>query len=269
MADDLNGEAPGPMATAGGKRLVTGLAVAALLVGGAGLGLAIDQSGGSATHAVSCGSATPKLTVRGTGTASATPDELTAVFQVTVTAGTAAAALNQDNGKVGATVLALFEGGVVKRDIQTTGLTLQPNYAYPKGVPTITGYQVSNTVTATLHDTAKAGAAIDGVVGVAGNAVQISSLSFSFDNPANVEDHARTSAVRQAVEHAHAMALASGRRLGAVCSLTDDTQTSELPSPIFGNSTASSGLAAPQASVPIEAGSQSETDQVTLVYELS
>ena len=42
-------------------------------------------------------------------------------------------------------------------DIQTTGLTLQAQYAYPKGVPTLTGYQATNTVTATLRNPKTAG----------------------------------------------------------------------------------------------------------------
>jgi hypothetical protein len=240
-------------------------------VGGAGLGLAVDNSGGTTTHAVTCSGSTPKLTVQGTGNASATPDVLTAVIQVTSTAGSASAALSQNNSKVTATVLAFFEGGVPKRDIQTTGLSLQPNYSYPKGIQTITGYQVANTVTATLHDIAKAGTAIDEVVEAAGNAAQIEGLTFSFDNPNKVEDVARADAVRQAVSHAKAMALAAGRKLGPVCSLTDNTQTNEFPTPLgnFSAATAAGatlGEAAP--TVPIESGSQSETDQVTVVYAL-
>ena len=34
------------------------------------------------------------------------------------------------------------------------GATLQPQYAYPKGVPTLTGYQVTNTITTTLRNSA-------------------------------------------------------------------------------------------------------------------
>jgi uncharacterized protein len=260
----------GPRAM-GGKKVVAGVAVAALLVGGAGLGLALDDSGGSTTHTVTCSGTTPKLTVQGTGQASATPDVLTAVVQVTSTAGSATAALSQNNSKVTATVLAFYEGGVPKRDIQTTGLTLQPQYSYPKGVQTLSGYQVINTVTATLHDVAKAGAAIDEVVEAAGNAAQINSLTFSFNNPDKVEDVARGDAVRQAVSHAKAMAAAAGRKLGPVCSLTDNTQTSEFPTPLGGFTSAASGsgdLAAAAPPVPIESGSQSETDQVTVVYAL-
>ena len=55
----------------------------------------------------------------------------------------------------------------------------------------MTGYQVSNSIVATLRDISKAGTTIDGVVGVAENAVQIESIGFSASNPNVVEDQAR------------------------------------------------------------------------------
>jgi uncharacterized protein len=249
---------------------VTGLAVGALAIGGAALGLSVSNAGGSPTTTrATCGGSTPTLTVQGSGTATGTPDVLTAILQINTSAGTASAALSQDNAKVAATVFALTQHGATKADIQTTDLTVQPNYAYPKSGPVITGYAVSNTVTATLHHTKTAGAAIDAVVNVTGNAAQISSLTFSFNNPAGVEDKARTDAVKQAVSHARAIASASGHQLGALCSLTDQTQSTQpiLPYGNFAESGTSASLASP-ASVPVEAGTQSETDQVKMVYAI-
>jgi len=80
-----------------------------------------------------------------------------------------------------------------------------------------------------------------------------------------VEGRARADAVHQAVAHAAAMAAAAGRRLGPVCSLTDDTQSSLLPPPFGGDSAAAARQSAP---VPVEPGTQVQTDQVTMVYAL-
>ena len=203
--------------------------------------------------------------MQGTGTASAPPDVLTAVFGFATSAGSSSDALAANNAKVNQALLALEANGVAARDIQTTGLSLQPQYAYPKGVPTLTGYQVTNTVTATLRDVKTAGAALDAVVNASGDAAQINSLTFSFGNPATVEDAARADAVRQAVAHAGAMASAAGRKLGPVCSLTDDTQPS-----VFPQSQSYDGLAPAGATsaVPVEPGTQVQTDQVTMVYAL-
>jgi uncharacterized protein YggE len=242
--------------------------LAAVLLGGAGLGLALTDAGAStpAGAPAGCGGSNPKLTVQGTGQAFGTPDVLTAVFGFSSTAGTTSAALSQNNAKVSQALAALGANGVASRDVQTTGLSLQAQYAYPHGVPTLTGYSATNTITATLRNTATAGAAIDAVVNATGDAAQINSLTFSFGNPTAVEDQARADAVHQAVSHAHAMAMASGRTLGPVCALTDNTQPTG-PYPPAGLDYAQNAAGSASA-VPVEPGTQTETDQVTLVYAL-
>jgi uncharacterized protein YggE len=250
-----------------GVRPVLVLATVALAVGASGLGLAIDQRATGASSVVTCGGSTPRLTVQGSGTATAQPNVLSVVFALNVTAPSASAALSQDNTEVSEALLALATHGVAKKDVQTTNLTLQAQYAYPKTGPVVTGYQVSNTVTATLRHMTSAGGAIDALVGATNNAAQINSLTYSFSNPAKVEDRARASAVHQAVAHAGAMAAAAGRRLGPVCSLTDNTAPSQfLGNQVLFGAVPSAAGATAGSSVPVEAGTQSETDQVTLVY---
>jgi hypothetical protein len=250
----------------GARFTVAAVAVGALVVGGTGLGLALNA--GATTPApmpAGCGSLQPRLTVQGTGQADGTPDVLTAVFGFSGTAASATAALNQDNAEVNQALLALSGKGVAQADVQTTGLTLAPQYVFANGVPRRTGFAATNTVTATLRDTKTAGDAIDAVVNATGDAATINSLNFSFANPAHVEDQARSHAVHQAVAHAAAMAAAAGRRLGPVCSLTDNTQPS-LVEPYASNGVAAATNQA--AVVPVEPGSQTETDQVTMVYAL-
>jgi uncharacterized protein YggE len=243
--------------------------VAAVLLGGTALGVAVvhQPTAAAAVRAqASCGPTTPKLTVEGVGEATATPDLLTVVVQVDASGPSATAALASDNTKAGAAVAAFRYGGVEPKDIQTSGLSLQPQYAYPKGVPTVTGYQVTNSVTATLRNISESGAVIDGVVGVAGNAVQIESVGFSADHPAVLEDRARARAATQAVAHAKALARAAGRSLGRVCSLTD--QSPPAATGATNGALAFSSAGSDVAAVPIESGSQSESDQVSLVYAL-
>jgi uncharacterized protein YggE len=248
------------------RGVILAVTLGALLLGGAGLGLALSDAGATTpVQTTGCGSSSPRLTVQGTGQASATPDVLTAVLSFSTTAGSSNAALVANNAQVTQALAALTANGVAKPDVQTTGLTLQPEYVYPKGVPTLTGYQVTNTVSATLRNTGTAGEAIDAVVHASGDAAQINSLTFSFGNPATVEDTARADAVRQAVAHAAAMAAAAGRRLGPVCSLTDNTQPSLFPQ-AFG--TDASGATRQASPVPVEPGTQVQTDQVTMVYAL-
>jgi hypothetical protein len=188
------------------------------------------------------------------------------VFGFSTTASSSAAALSQNNAKVTLALTALTNNGVATRDMQTTGLNLSAQYAYPHGVATLTGYQATETVTATLRKPSTEGTAIDAVVSATGNAAQVNSLTFSFANPSAVQDKARTAAVHQAVAHAHAMAAAAGRSLGAVCSLTDNTQPA---SPLVNQGFQAEDLPAAGATpVPLAPGTQIESDQVTIVYAL-
>jgi uncharacterized protein YggE len=240
--------------------------VVAVVLGGLALGVAFNDSTPSRSHrSASCGAGTPKLTVHGTGQATGRPDLLTVVVQVDTTGPSATAALAADNQKASAVVAAFTTGGVAPKDIQTSGLSLQPQYVYPKGIPTLTGYQVTNSITATLRDIAKAGTTIDEVVGVAGNAVQIESIGFSASNPSAIEDQARARAATQAVLRAKSLAKGAGSSLGPVCSVTDQTQITNSYSNVgFASASPASG----DVAVPIESGSQTQSAQVSLVYAL-
>lgn len=272
----VDGEAVGNEERGGTRRHALGrplvvAVVVALAVGGASLGFSLSNAGAAPARVASCGGSTPRLTVQGTGSASGVPDQLTAVFALSTTQSSAAAALSQNDTQVSEALLALAAHGVARKDVQTTNVTLSPTYIYPKGVQTISGYQVQNTVTATLHDVSKAGAAIDALVSATGNTTQIQSLAFSFSNADQVQGRARAAAVHQAVADAKAMAQAAGHHLGAICSLTDNTQPI-LPG-LFGVGTTglaeSDAGAVPTPSVPVEQGTQTETDQVTVVYAVS
>ena len=242
--------------------------LATLLLAGAWLGPALTSAASASPSPApsGCAGSDPHLKVQGSGQGSGTPDVLTAVFSFSSTASSSSAALTQNNGKVAQALQALTDNGVAKRDTQTTALNLSAQYAYPHGVPTLTGYQATETVTATLQHLATDGTTVDAVVTAPGNAAQVDGLTFSFGDPSTVQDEARTAAVHQAVAHAQAMAAAAGRKLGAVCSLTDDTQPANpLERQGFGDAALpSAGVPA----VPLEPGTQVESDQVTMVYAL-
>ena len=248
-------------------RVVFAVTMGALLLGGAGLGLALTDAGASTPGPVTvgCGSSSTHLTVQGTGQSSGTPDVLTAVFAFNTTAGSSAAALAQNSSKVSQAITSLTVGGVAKTDLQTTALNLAPQYSYAGGVPTLTGYQASETLSATLRNISTAGSAVDAVVKATGDAAQIQSLTFSFGDPTKVQDEARANAVAQAKSHAETMAVSAGMKLGALCSLTDDTQP---PSPLPYQGMDAAGAVPNAAGVPLEPGTQLQSDQVTLVYAL-
>jgi uncharacterized protein len=212
----------------------------------------------------SCGGSSPKLTVQGTGLATGTPNLLTVDVGIDVTDPTATGAISDDNTKAQAVTTVLTQAGVATKDVQTSDFSISPQYN-SKGV--ITGYEVTNTLTAKLRNFTTAGSVIDSIATAAGNATRLNSLAFSVEDTRSLEDQARTDAVHQAVSHARSMAQAAGERLGPVCSLNDQSQIDNFNEPFANGDEAGSTSAAPSA-VPLQAGSQQETAQVTMVYSL-
>jgi len=194
--------------------------------------------------------------------ATGTPDLLTVSVGIDVTDSSAQASLADDNSKATAVTAALQQGGILDKDVQTSNLSINPHYNISGA---ITGYEVTNTLTANLHNFTTAGAVIDALASAAGNAVRVNSLTFSMQDPRGMEDQARTDAVHQAVSHAKSMAEAAGDRLGPVCSLSDQTPTGYV-SPDLNSQGAYASASA--ANVPLEAGTQQASAQVTIVYGL-
>lgn len=237
-----------------------GAAVGALVTGGV-------LWGGPPVTAASpagCGGSSPRLTVTGTGLATGTPDVLTVTLSVRAAGSSAQSAMSADNTETASVVDALAQGGVAKQDVQTTGLSLQPDYTEQHGTTVLTGYSVSNDVVAKLRDIAHAGSTVDAVTSAGGNDVQIQSLGFSIADSRSLEDQARRDAVHQAVAHAATMAAAAGERLGRVCSLSDQSSA-----PVYGRTPlASPSFGSAAGTVPLEVGTQQETAQVQIVYSL-
>ncbi len=260
---DLTAHVGTRMRAAGRRHLLALVGIAA--VGLAGVAATGCTTGSSSTASVpSCSPNSAKLTVQGTGVATGIPDTLTVDITISTTGATAQAALAANNAAAAAVIAAFAASGVTKQNIQTTGLSVQPNYTFKNGTEVLTGYGVNNTVTAMIKNLGSAGNVIDAVSGAAGNAGQINSATFSIKDSRNLEDHARTDAVHQAVSHAQTMAASASERLGPVCSLTDTTPISQ-PSPGLN---AAAGSPAQSSAVPLEVGSQQASAQVTIVYSL-
>ena len=205
---------------------------------------------------------TRTLTVTGTGEAAAAPDM--AVFSIGVeTEGpSAAVALRNNSTKMRAAIDKLKELGIEERDIQTSGLRVNPRYDYDSASerPRLIGFVAANTVTAKLRDLDNAGAVLDEAVQVGANT--INNLSFTFSDPQPLHDEARNAAVAQAQAQAELMSSAAGVRLGPILTIQDG----------FVSSPKSFGMARMEAafdqSVPIASGESVVTASVTIIYEI-
>ena len=231
------------------KRGLSGVAIVALS--------ALVLAGCSGGNAQTGPTAVTGINTRGVGTVTMTPDTVTLVIGVQTRDQGAKAALDVNTAKATALINVLKSKGVSPADLQTSQLSVNPTYDSATG--RITGYEVTNQVTATLHDLGAAGGLIDAAGEAAGDAVRIQQLSFSIGDDSASRAQARADAVRQAQAHAKQLADAAGVRLGRLYSITEVAPNS--PSPL--GREAAPVAAAP---VPIEPGSQKLTVMVEVVY---
>ena len=204
----------------------------------------------------------PVISAQGTGRVSAPPDLLTLVIGVETRAASSDAALKDNANRANALIDTLKRHGVAAKDIATSQLSISPTY--DNNGQHITGYQVSNVVTAKVHDIQGAGQLIDAAAGAAGDAVRIQQIAFGFDDDSALLAQARTDAVRRAHDQADQMAKAAGVKLGRVRSISEGSEVS--PGPRY--SLGAAGAPGNAAPTPIEPGTQQLTVTVTAVYDV-
>jgi hypothetical protein len=203
----------------------------------------------------------PAITAQGTGRVKGQPDLLTLLLGVETRAASSEAALKDNSNRANALIDTLKGHGVAAADIATSQLSISPTY--DNNGQRITGYQVSNLVTARLHDLRGAGAVIDAAAGAAGDAIRIQQVALTFDDDSARPATARADAVRRAHDQADQMAKAAGVRLGKVRSISEGTSVSPQPYPLRG-----AGLAAGAPPTPIQPGTQELTVDVNVVYDI-
>ena len=187
-----------------------------------------------------------------------TPNQLVLAMGVQVNGPSVGSALAGANDAVNRVTAALRARGVAAAGIQTSGLSIWPNY--PASSQTPSGYGVSESLTATLNSLAAAGAQIEAAVHAGGNATTVSGISLNLTDTSSLLAQARARAVADATAKAAQYAKALSEPLGPVVSVTD--QASTQPFPVY---SAASGAAA-KAYVPISPGTQQLSVSVTVVF---
>lgn len=210
---------------------------------------------------------TPRVIVTGEGEATVRPDMAVVSLSVMREAETARAALDANNEAMNAVISALKEAGIEDRDIQTSGLSIQPRWDYPRGEDgsqeaRLVAYQVTNSLTIRVRDLARVGAVIDNSVSLGVN--QGGSISFTNQDPDAVIDQARRAAVEDATRRAGTLADAANVELGDILEITEQAN---MPPPMPLGARAMR-MEAADASVPVEAGENSYSVNVTMTFGL-
>jgi uncharacterized protein len=200
-----------------------------------------------------------RITVTGTGNVTGIPDQLDLAMGVQVTGASVSSALASADAAVNRVTAALRGDGVTAADIQTSGLSIWPNYPASSQAPS--GYSVSESLTATLNSLAAAGAQINAAVQAGGDATTISGISLDLTDTSSLLARARANAIADATAKAAQYAKALGEPLGPVVSVTD--QPSTTPVPVYGAASAAAGA---KPSVPISPGTQQLSVSITVVF---
>ena len=210
-------------------------------------------------HSGSTKSAT--VTVTGSGTVQGIPDTINFQIGVHTVSGTATLAFDQNTAKVSALEAALRRNGVTNKEMQTANLNIYEN---TDNYGNVTGFSVDDSLNITMHNTKKVSAAIDAADHEVGNGIQLVGVSFSISNQSKLLARARASAMKSARLVAGELASAGRTRVTAILRVTDsENQGSNIFYPMVAS------RASLKTTVPIQAGSQPVTVQVTVVYSMA
>jgi hypothetical protein len=193
----------------------------------------------------------------------AAPDTAEIGTGVVTTAPSAADALAANARRMAAVVTALRRAGVAERDIQTSGIRLEPQYRYAQDQPPqLTGYQANNRVSVRIRDIAGTGRLLDQLVAQGAN--QIDGPNFTIAEPAPLLDQARQSAVATLRRRAELYARAMGLQVARIVSVEEDSAVRD-PRPVPMMATMAR---AEKADTPVAPGEVELSVNVRMVFEL-
>lgn len=171
------------------------------------------------------------LDINAEGSSTRVPDLAVVQAGVMTQAATAGEAMQQNGARMAAVLAALRRAGIAERDIQTSSISLSPQYRYAENQPPIlTGYQASNQVTVRFRDIARTGTVIDTLVKEGAN--NLSGPTLMVDKPEAALNEARTAAIAKARERAELYARAAGLRVERILSISESGPVIPVPMPM-------------------------------------
>lgn len=148
------------------------------------------------------------------------PDVATLSAGVVTQAADGNTAMRENAVQMDKVMAAIRAAGIAERDIQTSGVNLNPQYRYADNeAPKITGYQASNTVSLKVRDITRLGKVLDSLAAQGAN--QINGPSFEIDQPEPVYDEARLAALKKAQARAETYAKSLGLRVRRIVSISE------------------------------------------------
>lgn len=200
------------------------------------------------------------ITVNGTATITADPDEAVVSLGVRTQAARAQEAMDMNSAKMKAVIDALRALGFGDDDLATSMIELYPRYD-DRG-ETITGYDASNQIEVTIHDLSKVGRVLD--TGVDNGANIAGGIRFRVSDANAGLDEALARAVQDAEAKAETMAGAADANIGQVVTIVENGRGGG-PEPYYAERVM---YAAADMAVPVEAPTIETEVSATVTWSL-
>lgn len=129
-------------------------------------------------------------------------------------------------------IISLAKGlNIDAKDIQTTNLSINPEYDYNNGTQTIKGYRANHSLTLKIRKLDTVDAIIPKIS--FDNDIQISSMRYDIDDKTGFYSQARKLAYEKAEQKAKELASLAGVTLGKVISISDYVVNAPGPIPMY------------------------------------
>ena len=208
------------------------------------------------------------ISVQGRGEVTATPDIAELTFGVdTQRQPSAEAAMNVLSAKMTAVIDAVKQQGIEEKDIATQNLSLQPSYDWDEGTRTDRGFEANQSLRVKIRDLTKIGQILTAATSEGAN--QAGGVSFTIDDPENLQAAAREEAIANASEKAKALAAQLGKQLGKMKGFSEGG--GEVPTPYpyaFDTAMMRGGVGGAAEAIPVPSGEQEVVVTVMMTYEL-
>ena len=233
--------------------------VAAVMLGAAALPSAAAAQQSTINQTI----AGTRLDVNATGEVTRVPDVAIISAGFVSRSTTATGALQDSANRMSRVLAALKRAGIEDSDIQTSNVSLNPEYRYVENQPPqLVGYTASNTVTVRFRDVRNSGKILDALVAQGSN--QINGPTLTVDKPESALDEARTKAIAIGRARAELYARSLGLRVVRVVSVNESGGSYPVPPPMPMYARADMA----QAKTSIEPGEQKLQVNLAMTFEL-
>ncbi|KLI63148.1 SIMPL domain-containing protein [Aurantiacibacter marinus] len=195
------------------------------------------------------------------------PDIANLSAGVTTVEPTAVEALRQNAQAMTRVIDRIESLGIDEDDIQTSGISLNPDYAYNQstGEQVFRGYRVMNRVNVKVRDIQKTGEVLDALVAV--GATDLGGIGWSVEDPSPAVEQARQAAFQTGREQAREYARMSGYADIRLLQISENVVTS-APMPYQGDIIVTASPVSRSELTPVRPGQINASVSVNFTYEL-